>query len=68
MNASLNVEADLSDGDSAWNAALIQVEYARRDYAQCLNASDRNESELGRLWLRLWQAERRRDELFRRME
>ena len=59
MNASSNVETELSNGEAAWNAALVQVEYARRDYALCLDASDR---------LRLWQAERLRDELFRRME
>jgi hypothetical protein len=68
MNASSNVETELSNGEAAWNAALVQVEYARRDYALCLDASDRDESELGRLWLRLWQAERLRDELFGRME
>jgi hypothetical protein len=68
LNASPSVEAGLSDGEAAWNAALIQAEYARRDYAQCLRASERDESELGRLWLLLWLAEWRRDELFRRLE
>jgi hypothetical protein len=38
---------------------------ARQDYIQYLRAPDREESEVGRLWLRLWLAERRRDELFR---
>jgi len=68
VNPSSSVEAELSNAESAWNAALIQVEYARLDYAQCLKSPDRDESELERLWLHLWQAERRRDELFRRME
>jgi len=68
MTASSSVDAGLGDIEAAWKAALVQAEYARRDYAQCLRAADRDESELGRLWLRLWLAERRRDELFRRLE
>jgi hypothetical protein len=68
MNASASVEAELVDGEAAWSEALVQAEYARRDYAQCLKAPERDESELGRLWLRLWLAERRREELFRRLE
>jgi hypothetical protein len=53
MNASPSVEAGPGEGEAAWNAALLQVEYARRDYAQCLRSSDRDESELARLWQRL---------------
>jgi hypothetical protein len=68
MKLSSSVEAGLGDGEAAWNAALVQAEYARRDYAQCLSASDRDESELGRLWMRLWLAERRREELFRQLK
>ena len=68
MDVSSSVETGLSDGEAVWKAALVQAEYARRDYAQCLKATDRDESELARLWLRLWLAERHRDELFRRME
>lgn len=54
--------------EAQWRAALVQAERARQDYAQHLRAADREESELGRLWLRLWLAERRRDELFRRLD
>jgi hypothetical protein len=68
MNVSSSVEAGMSDGEAVWKAALVQAEYARQDYAQYQRASDQDESELGRLWLRLWLAERRRDELFRRLE
>jgi hypothetical protein len=68
MNLSSSVEAGLSDGEAAWNAAFVEAEYARRDYAQCLRASDRDESELGRLWMHLWLAEGRRDELFRQLK
>ena len=53
--------------EAQWRAALVQAEQARQDYALCLRAADREESELGRLWLRLWLAERRREELFRRL-
>jgi hypothetical protein len=68
MTALSSVEAELSDGEAAWSEALVQAEYARRDYAQCLRAPERDESELRRLWLRLWFAERRREELFRRLD
>ena len=68
MNLSSSAEAEPGTGEAAWNAALAQVEYARRDYAQCLGSFARDESELERLWLRLWLAERQRDELFRRLE
>lgn len=54
--------------EAQWRAAVVQVEHARQDYAQCLRAADPDESELGRLWLRLWLAERHRDELFRRLD
>jgi hypothetical protein len=54
--------------EAQWRAALVQAEQARQDYVLCLRAADREESELGRLWLRLWLAERRRDELFRRLD
>jgi hypothetical protein len=68
MNVPSSVEAASSGGEAAWNAAFVQAEYARRDYAQCLASPDRDESELGRLWIRLWLAERHRDELFRQLE
>jgi hypothetical protein len=67
MSASPRTEVEASV-EAEWLAALVQVEHARQDYAQCLRAADREESEVGRLWLHLWLAERRRDELFRRLD
>ena len=58
-----NVNAEVE-----WLAALVQVQNARQNYAQYLRATDREESEVERLWLYLWLAERRRDELFRRLD
>jgi len=54
--------------DRAWSEALLEVEYARIAYLQQLRLPDRDEREVDRLWLRLWRAERRRDELHRVME
>jgi hypothetical protein len=68
MHASSSVEVGSNDGEAAWKVALVQAEHARRDYAESLRATAGDEAELGRLWLRLWLAERRRDELFRRLE
>lgn len=68
MTSSWRAESDFGDSEAEWRAALVQAEYARRDYDQCLRGPDRDESELGRLWLRLWLAERRREELFRRLK
>lgn len=46
------------------NAAAVCSE-SRVAYLQQLRQLDRDERELDRLWLRLWRAERRRDELHR---
>jgi hypothetical protein len=54
--------------DRAWCEALLEVEYARIAYLQQLRLPDPDERELDRLWLRLWRAERRRDELHRVVE
>jgi hypothetical protein len=54
--------------ERAWREALLEVEYARIAYLQQLRLPDRDERELDRLWLRLWRAERRRDELYRLAE
>jgi len=67
MSASPQTEVE-ANVEGEWLAALVQVEHARQDYAQYLRAADREESEVGRLWLHLWLAERRRDELFRRLD
>jgi hypothetical protein len=54
--------------EQAWREALVEVEHLRQRYLGYLRATDRQEDELARLWWQLWRAERRRDELFRRME
>jgi len=54
--------------DRAWREALLEVEYARIAYLQQLRLPDRDEREVDRLWLRLWRAERQRDELHRVIE
>jgi hypothetical protein len=60
-----------SDGansiEQAWREALVEAEHLRQRYLAYLKATDRSEEELARLWWQLWRAERRREELFRRM-
>jgi hypothetical protein len=68
MNASSSVDSGSNDAEAAWKEALVQAENARRAYTEGLRATVEDEAELGRLWLRLWLAERRRDELLRRLE
>jgi hypothetical protein len=53
--------------EQQWRAAIVEVERVRSEYIEQLRSTDGGESESGRLWLRLWNAERRRDELFRAM-
>jgi hypothetical protein len=53
--------------EEAWRQMVVEAEYARQEYAEYLRTVDGEESELRRLWLRLWRAERRRDELFRNL-
>ncbi len=52
-------------GSPEWRAALIEVEEARQQYARVLTAADSADSEVDNVWLRLWRAERRRDELIK---
>jgi len=54
--------------EQAWREMFVQAEHARQEYMEYLRTPDRRESELEHLWWRLWQAERRRDELFRNLE
>lgn len=51
--------------ESEWRTTLIEIERARREYEALLRSHQSNERAIGRLWLRLWRAERRRDELLR---
>ncbi len=46
-----------------WRAAVLEVEQARQEYARVLAAASSVETELDIRWLRLWRAERRRDDL-----
>ena len=47
-----------------WRKALVEAESVRQRYLQELNSEERDESELERLWLQLWAAERRRESLY----
>jgi len=46
-----------------WRAAVLEVERARQEYARVLAAGNSAETEVDIVWLRLWRAERRRDDL-----
>jgi hypothetical protein len=52
-------------GSPEWRAALIEVEAARQQYARVVTAGDSEDAEVDNVWLRLWRAERRRDELIK---
>lgn len=58
------------DTEREWRDALVEVETLRQQYEQRVGEveGDTDERAIGRLWLRLWQAERRRDELLRRAD
>ena len=57
-------------GDREWRDALVEVENLRQEYEQRLGEAEQHTDEraIGRLWLRLWRAERRRDELLKRSD
>jgi hypothetical protein len=59
---------DALSQESEWRTTLVEIETARREYAALLETHENNERAIGRLWLRLWHAERRRDELLRNAE
>jgi hypothetical protein len=67
MSASERTEA-LEVNQRAWREALLEVERARIDYAKLTDNSDADDSAIGRRWLRLWRAERRRDELIKQSD
>jgi len=52
-------------GEQEWREALMEVEQARMEYAKHVDTTDEDGNLAGRRWLRLWRAERRRDELMR---
>jgi hypothetical protein len=67
MSASERTEA-LEVNQRAWREALLEVERARIDYAKLTDDSDADDGATGRRWLRLWRAERRRDELIKQSD
>jgi hypothetical protein len=56
------------DPEAEWRAALVHAEHLRLEYSRQLDAIDAKAPELEDLWLKLWSAERRRDDLFRAID
>lgn len=52
--------------DREWREALVEVERARVDYARYSETDDEDDRAVGRRWLRLWRAERHRDDLIKK--
>jgi hypothetical protein len=59
--SSLELRTEASELE--WREAVIDLARAQRAYAQILAEPDAPEVLVNRLWLWLWRAERRRDEL-----
>ncbi len=51
-----------------WRKAVVAAERARQEYTAYLHSATDEDEQQGRLWLRLWRAERRRDELYRELQ
>ncbi len=51
--------------EDEWSAAVLEVERARQAYVERLRSAENDDPAIGRLWLRLWRAERKRDRLIR---
>ena len=49
--------------DFEWREAMIDLARAQRAYAEIIATPDAPDALINRAWLRLWRAERRRDEL-----
>ena len=49
--------------DFEWREAMINLARAQRAYAEIIASPDAPDALINRAWLRLWRAERRRDEL-----
>jgi hypothetical protein len=56
---------ELEAGELEWREAVLEVARARADYATHVDADDEDEYVARQRWLRLWRAERRRDELMK---
>ena len=50
-------------GDFEWREAMLNLARAQRAYAEVIATPDAPDALVNRAWLRLWRAERRRDEL-----
>ncbi len=59
--------SDIENTEAKWRAALVRAEHLRQEYSQQQTANTA-ESDLEALWLQLWSAERRRDELYRAID
>jgi hypothetical protein len=55
--------SSLSGGDFEWREAILDLARAQRAYAEIIATPEAPEALVNRAWLRLWRAERRRDEL-----
>ena len=54
--------------DPSWRQTLVEIEALRQRYDELNRTGGASEAELDLLWLRLWLAERRRDELLKGSE
>jgi hypothetical protein len=52
-------------GEREWRDAVVEVELARVEYAKHAEAGEEDSHAVGRRWVRLWRAERRRDDLIK---
>ncbi len=59
------IDDSTTGGEEAWRKAILEVEQARHAYAAGLRSGFSDERAIGKLWLRLWRAERCRDELMK---
>ena len=49
--------------DFEWREAVMDLARAQRAYAEIIATPNASDAVVNRAWLRLWRAERRRDEL-----
>jgi hypothetical protein len=54
--------------EQQWREALIAAWHAQREYEEIADMPDADDAAVDRLWLRLWRAERVRDELLQAMD
>jgi hypothetical protein len=54
---------EIESGDVEWREAILELTRAQRAYAEITASPDAPDVLVDRVWLWLWRAERRRDEL-----